>query len=189
MPNFPNQTIGVPSTFGTKNELVISAIDGSAFTFAASISGVAGFTGDILSIAGNASNVVRVVHADVSITAPTFGMTTVLLQRRTMPDSGGGPTTVNYTPKDTNNGAPVSSVTTYSSAPTPGVPAGSPVRSAQYAVEATTGPLQFQVWEFGQGPQQAIVLRGTSQGVCLNLGTLPTGSIVSATFVWTESAI
>jgi len=172
--------------YGTRNEVQHSQLDGSMNTY--SVSGVInGFAGQILQLIGNASNVARVTHFDISLTASAAALCSVSLQRTSSNATGGGPSGFNTAKNDINNPNAQSSVEYFTSAPSTGIPVGSPLRSAELSIAATGNLALVQGWDFGTGPRQGILLRGLSDFFTVLLGTGAAGSTVGFNIEWTES--
>jgi hypothetical protein len=63
------------------------------------------------------------------------------------------------------------------------------IRSASYfsSTASATGAQQVLSWSFGQDGGQPIVLRGTAQGLAINLnGTTIAGGKIDVSVTWTE---
>lgn len=162
-------------------------LDGSSNTYVVSGASLAGFVGQLLQMVGNATNVVRITHIDVSATAAAAAVGTVALQRFSTAATGGSPSGFNTAKNDTNNPSAQSSLVQYASAPTGGIPVGGNIRSAVVSIAATGTLAIVQSWDFGNGPKQGLILRGASDFMCLILGSGFAGSNVSISWEWTES--
>lgn len=170
---------------GLRGQLVHSILDGDQNTY--SVSGViAGFVGQTIQINGNSSNIVRIQHIDISLTAAAAALTTLQLQRTSTTAVGGGATAFSVAKHDTTNPNSVSGVNWYTSAPTQGTPIGSPVRSVAVGIAATGPLLQVQNWDFCIGPKQGLIIRN-GEFFAIVLGANSAGSTMAVSIEWTES--
>lgn len=199
-----NQVVkGIPTSTGQKpmsgSVAVVLASDQSTIpvsTEGAKASYSAGFSAlvpaaaatDVFTIQGSATKIIRVTRIAVSITTTAgsgIALNTTLVKRSTI-DSGGTSTTASLVAHDSTNTAGSAVVRGYTANPTLGTSVGT-IRSNRFQV-ATAGATENElVWDFGTRPAQAIVLRGTSDQLCINLGggTI-TGPIAAFSVEWTE---
>lgn len=176
-----------PQAFGTRSELQVSLLDGSINTYSVAGVNLPAFAGALLQMAGNSSNIVRITHIDISLTALSAGITTVSLQRFSSPAFGSGSTPFSVAKNDISNPAAASLPLNYTSAPTLGSPVGGPIRSAALAVAAGgSAPAVVQSWDFGNGPRQGLILR-PADFICLLVGALAGTTNADVSVEWTES--
>ena len=170
-------TVGIPSsnTEGTKASYSIAG----AVTLAATPS-------DVVIINGSGTKTVRVLRVEVSIGATAAGFADVVLIKRSAANTAGASTTPTPVPNDANDAAATSVVTVYTGNPTPGAAVGN-VRWVKMGVTAAD-QVVTQLWNFTQNNDKAIVLRGTAQGLAINLNgdALLTGEVFSYSIEWTE---
>jgi hypothetical protein len=177
----------VAQAFGTRNEVQHSLLDGSVNTYSNSASGLSGFIGDVFVIQGSATQVVRVTRVSVTGTATTSSAPDVNLVKRSTADTGGSFISGGNCSHDSNSPNGTATVFQYSAAPVVGNPIGLPVRSAKlFAVSPGSAPLP-QVWDFGHGPKQALILRGIAQSLCVNFSAASPGGSFDFDVEWTES--
>jgi hypothetical protein len=179
--------LGNAQAHGTRSELQVSMLDGSVNTYGVASGSLSAFNGQLLQMAGNASNVVRITHIDVSLTALAVGVTTVSLQRFQTTASGGSPSGFNTAKNDPSNPGAQSQLVSYGSAPLGGVPTGGNIRSA--ALEIGVGGTAPTVlsWDFGNGPKQGLILRGVSDFMGLLIGAIAGTTNATISWEWTES--
>jgi hypothetical protein len=176
-----------PQAFGTRAELQVSMLDGSINTYSVAGVNLSAFAGALLQMAGNSSNIVRITHIDISMTALAASQTTVSLQRFSTTAFGGSNTPFSVAKHDINNPAAVSQPLNFTSAPTLGTPVGGPIRSAALAIAAGGSvPAVVQSWDFGFGPKQGLILR-SADFICLLVGTLGGTTNADVSVEWTES--
>lgn len=162
-------------------------IEGRKKTYSAFVS----FTpaaGDIALIPGNATTTVRITRVEVSLsTTGTAGIEAVSLVKRSAADTAGTPASMTVVPHDSNFAAANSTPVSYTTAPTPGAAVGS-IRGVQFFDESSTvAGANTWLWEFGtRGGAAEIVLRGTAQELCINLGGAVATQTATVSFEWLE---
>jgi hypothetical protein len=110
--------------------------------------------------------------------------------RRSTANTGGTSATITAGSQDTTNAAATAVVRSYTANPSALGTVNGVLRSHRFSISTAggagnIGPLNE--WDFGARPAQAIVLRGTSDMLAINLGGVTiTSPILSATVEWTE---
>jgi hypothetical protein len=110
-----------------------------------------------------------------------------LLKRSTV-NSGGVSAAMTVVPHDSVNAAGTAALKVYTSNPTTGTLVGL-IRTYLYTMVASSSNAvcDYVEIDFGLEEDQGIVLRGTDEGLCLNLGgTTVTGSAVNISVEWRE---
>jgi hypothetical protein len=165
--------------------------DGTKLTYSAATSALASvaLATDIFTIFGSATKTIRVSKVQISCTQTTAGEINPALIVRSTTNSGG--TTANPTkvPHDSNSVAASATVTSYTgNATTLGTTVGTIRADKLFApAAAATSAGSNLFYCFGASFGQAVVLRGTGQGLCLNLGgTTIAGSSFNIWIEWTE---
>jgi hypothetical protein len=165
-----------------------SLLDGLKHTYSASVTALVGVAGDIVTIFGSATTTVRVTRVEFSGVATAAANMDVTLVVRSAVDTVGTPAAMTAVPHDSRSpAATATGLNSYTAAPTPGAAVGT-IRSAKanIGVAATGAEGLPQVWDFGNGPKKAIVLRGVAQGLCLNVGATQAGALYDVDIEWTE---
>lgn len=142
---------------------------------------------DILTINGSASKTIRVTKISIDGLAVTGGNISVFLIKRSTANTGGTSTTLTNVPHDSANAAGTAAVKAYTVNPTVLGTAVGTVRSNRVFISggATTASAEDEqrFGDLGQG----IVLRGTSESLCLNLAGVTINSPSLNVWVeWTE---
>lgn len=142
---------------------------------------------DILTINGSASKTIRVTKISIDGLAVTGGNISVFLIKRSTVNTGGTSTTLTNVPHDSANAAGTAAVKAYTVNPTVLGTAVGTVRSNRVFISggATTASAEDEqrFGDLGQG----IVLRGTSESLCLNLAGVTINSPSLNVWVeWTE---
>lgn len=135
--------------------------------------------GDIYCITGSASKTVKVRAIRISAIANAASAADVIVIKRSSAESGGTPVVLTPVPHDSANPAATAAVTAYSTSPTPGSAVGG-VRGVKLAVGTTgnTNTIGDETFNFAQYWAQPIVLRGTSESLCVNITALGTGASI-----------
>lgn len=180
----------LPVVIASNQTTIPVSTEGSKATYAAAFVGlvVAATPTDVFTITGSATKTIRVtsLRFTVSTTAGSGILINASLVKRSTADTGGTSTTATAVPYDSNNAAGTAVVRGYTANPTLGTAVG-PIRAIRYAATPASVPNQEAFFEFGTRPAQAVVLRGTSEQLCLNFGsTTITGDIVDVSIEWTE---
>lgn len=172
-------------------ELVANApLDGYKASYAAAVSALvfAAAATDVFTIYGSASKTIRIlrIHFTFTTTSGSGAAANISLIKRSATNTGGTSASVTAVPYDSNNAAATATVLSYTVNPTSLGAAIGAIRSIRDAIVASNTINQV-LWDFGNRPSQAIVLRGTSQGLVINLnGATVTGSIADIDIEWTE---
>ncbi len=141
---------------------------------------------DVVILNGSGTKTVRVTRIEVSIGATAAGFADIVLIKRSAANTSGSSTTPTPVPNDSTNAAATAVVSVYTANPTPGAAVGN-VRWVKAGVTAADGVVT-QAWHFGVTNDQAIVLRGTAQGLAINLNgdALLSGEVFSYSIEFTE---
>ena len=144
---------------------------------------------DVLCVSGSATKVVKVRRIQVTAAAGSASQVSIYVYLRTAADTGGTSTTPAATKYDSTNPSPTAALTQYSANPTLGT--GTLLSADYYEIPATTGNTYWTgpwIEDYGIRNSQPVILRGTSQSVCFNLGgqTLPSGFTLYTRIEWTE---
>lgn len=145
---------------------------------------------DVACISGSATRTVIVKSINISgFTSGTDAVGHGHLLKRDTANSGGTSTTPTIVPSDTQNPPATAVLRAYTANPTLGNLVGQ-VYASFIAYNSTSGgglaptPL---LNSSGNEGLQGLILRGTNENLCLNLGgTTITGGSLSATFTWIE---
>lgn len=170
----------------TNGTQVTALIDGLKTSYSASVAfvPVTGAT-DVFCIAGSGTKTIRVNFAEFSFTKTTAADVDVQLIKRSTADTGGTGTTQVDVQHDTTDAAGTATVISYTANPTLGTVVAA-IRSQRILVGTTANPTQVATWDFGR-ISKAIVLRGTAQQICFNLGGVAiAGGNADGSFEWTE---
>lgn len=189
--------------FNTDGSINASPIPGRKATYSASITGLvpAAACTDLVSLIGSATTTVEVTRIEINgqTTAVTArSVECQLLKRSTASTtsgvSTGSPTAVPHDSADAASSAVMYGWTTCNTSL--GTLVGTALRNRHYNLNlisdtATDFPPQESiVWEFGNRPGKALVLRGIAEQIAINLngGTMPAGSTYDISIEWTEKA-
>lgn len=176
------QAIDVSSTSVDGYKATYSATSAIAFASATSAT-------DIFTITGSATKTIRIIRIAFSAQETTAGVVNVLLIKRSAANTGGTSASAIAVPHDSTNSAATATVLNYTANPSSlGTSVGT-VRAARVFIPTTgTDTADFSnEWDFGMGPEQAIVLRGISQVLALNLNsTTVIGGTWTCYIEWTE---
>ncbi len=143
--------------------------------------------GNLLCIYGSATKTiyVNVAHATAIATA-AIEVPVSIIKYSTAPSGGTGSALTNV-PLDSNNAAATATVTAYTVSPTPGTAVGTVgAHIVAVGVQGNTASNTEALWEYGIRADQALVLRGTTQGACINVGAAGAGGSWAVYFKWTE---
>lgn len=181
------------SMAGDTSAFIVTNSPSKRTTYSASIVALAPAASatDFLTLTGSATTTVRVTRVSCSGISTAAATATVEAVIRSTADSSGTPAAMTAVPHDSNDPAATATVTAYTVNPTTGtlvgiVRAGKllTTTAATSAVEPT--PLS---WDFNPyGPQQEIVLRGTSQVFALNGAgaSFASGAALNCDVSWVE---
>ena len=172
----------------TASPWIASLVDGQRPTYSSSVISLAAANNatDIFSITGSASKTVRVTRIGICATQTTAGYVTLQLAKRSSVNSTG--TAITAVPHDSSSSSATALVQSYTANPgSLGALVGY-VRSLKlFAPTTTTAGVNTEEFDFGNTPSQAIVLRGASQVLAINLNaTTYAGNNFSLYVEWTE---
>ena len=192
--NVANVVLGANPAQGYS--LVANApLDGYKATYAAALVGLnvgTSATTDCFTIFGSGTKTIRVLRVSVSGSVATAAAQyDLLLQVCSAAPASGTATTATNVPYDSLSAAATALVKGWTVAPTAAAYVGK-IAVAQRFFEITgstsvAGPAPV-VFEFGNNPGSAVVLRGTTQGLSLSLnGATPANATaLDVSVVWTE---
>jgi hypothetical protein len=174
--------------------LIVDAVpvDGSKATYSAtSAIGFASATTatDIFTITGSATKTIRIIRIAFSAQETTAGVVNVLLIKRSAANTGGTFATATAVPHDSNDAAATATVLNYTANPSALGAAVGTIRAARIFIPTSGTDTSNSVNEsdFGIGPEKAIVLRGTTQVLAVNLNaTTVAGGTWTCYVEWTE---
>ncbi len=165
--------------------------DGLRATYSATIAGLASAASatDIFTITGSASKTVRITRLEISGQATTAAAVQVALLVRSTANTIGTSTAPTLVPHDSNSAAATAVVKAYTANPTTGSLVGN-IRTDYVFLAApataTVGPDKIFL-DFGIRPSQALVLRGITQVLAINLnGVTVTGGAWDVNIEFTE---
>lgn len=165
-------------------------LDGSKASYSAAIVGlvVANTPTDIFTITGSSTKTIRITFVEITGTETNATVRDVVLLKRSTANSGGTSTTQTAVASDSNNAAATATVRAYTVNPTLGTLVGNiRARKADIDITSKSGPIELVSWVFGERPSQAIVLRGTSEVVSVNLNSITSaGNSFDVGIEWTE---
>lgn len=180
----------MPVVIASDQSIISVTTESTKPTYAAAFVGlvVPAAPTDVFTITGSATKVIRItsVRFTISTTAGSGILINASLIKRSTADTGGTSTVAVNVPYDSNNAAGTAVVRGYTVNPTLGTAIG-PIRAIRYAATPAAVPNQEAYIEFGTRPAQTVILRGTSQQLCVNFGsTSITGDTVDISVEWTE---
>jgi hypothetical protein len=176
----------------SRGAIQITTLDGSRATYSAT--SAIGFASavtatDIFTITGSATKTIRVLRVAFSAQETTAGVANVLLIKRSAANTGGTSAAATVVPHDSANAAGTATVLNYTANPSALGAAVGTVRAARLFIPTTgTDTADFaNEWDFGMGPEQAVVLRGITQVLAINLNsTTVIGGTWTCYIEWTE---
>jgi hypothetical protein len=167
--------------------------DGGKTTYTASFSGAvtAAAATDIFTITGSATKTVRVISVSVSGIQTTAGAAVINLIKRSTANTAGTSTAPSAIPFDSNDPAATATVLAYTANPTVGTQVGTtPFKTIRKEIPTAAfanSDYNPYVWTFGDLPGKAVVLRGTTQVLAVNLNAASlAGNNMSLSVTWTE---
>lgn len=155
-------------------------------SYTASKNFAASSTTDNSCLPGNATNTVLVTELRVTGTQTTAGIVNVEIAKRSTAGSGGTSANMTVVPDDSNYAAGVSVPVSYTgTGPTVGTLVGD-VDNVYigFLAPATASPNDIIIESWYKKP---LLLRGTGEKVCVNLGGALTGGNMSVTWKWIET--
>ncbi len=182
-----------PSGLDPQRGAAVVNTEGQKVTYTGVVSNInpAGSATDFVALSGAPTKTVRVTRVEIVGVAGALAQAELLLIKRSTANSAGTPATITAVAHDSNDPAPQAVLVSYAANPTLGT-AVATVRQTKYQLVSTTavagGAPTPLVWDFGQRNEQAIVLRGTAQQLCLNqnAGATTTLMLYDVAFTWTE---
>jgi hypothetical protein len=173
----------------SRGALQVTLLDGSRQSYSTSVTTSLPISAtDVITIGGSASKTVRITLVKITGISTTAITTPVLLIKRSSTNTGGGISAPSIVPHDSNNSNSGVTVLYYSANATGLGTAVGTMRQDRLTFQtiASTGEGAI-TWDFGTRPTQAVVLRGTSQLLCVNLnGVTVTGGSISCDIEWSE---
>jgi hypothetical protein len=144
---------------------------------------------DIFTITGSNSKTVRILRIGFSATQTTAGTANVLLIKRLSANAGGTSAAATSAPHDSTDSAATATVLNYTANPTSlGTSVGT-VRAVRAFIPTTGTAAASQYYEFdvGDRAEKAIILRGNTQVLSVNLNsTTVSGGLWTIWVEWTE---
>lgn len=143
---------------------------------------------DIFTITGSATKTIRVTKIEVSGVQTGGAIEDIQLVKRSTANTGGTSATLTGVAFDSTSAAATATVRTYTANPTLGTLVGT-IRGIDIGVPAAglSGASQPWLWKFGGDGSQAVVIRGTSEVLSVNLnGQTMTGGSFNFSIEWTE---
>jgi hypothetical protein len=171
-----------------KGRLIITQEKRATYSACISSLTVASNPTDFFEIYGAVGKTIIVKRIRVSGTSSGTQQVLLILLKRSTANSGGTPVAVTAVPHDSTNAAASAVVRAYTANPTTGTLVGS-VRAPLYTMVAASSNYVCDLMqlEFGTEEDQGIILRGTGEGLCLNLGGVSvSGSMFNISVEWRE---
>jgi len=167
--------------------IVATPYDGFKSTYsAASIFTAAANPTDIFTISGVVNKTVRILRITFCGTQTTSAQRNVLIIKRSTVNTGGTSIVVAGVVHDTMSPPASAIVRAYTGNPTLGTSDGS-IRARKVFVGTTASNSDEVIFDFGNRPGQAVVLRGVNQVLAVNLnGVSSTGNSFACSIEWTE---
>ena len=142
----------------------------AAATFAAAASAT-----DIFTITGSATKTIYIRRIRVQATQTIGAVRDILLIKRSAANTGGTSTTPTLVPHDSVYSAATAVVRAYTANPSGLGAAVGDVRRDKIWIPSTAVAPEENTWEFAPSFTQPLVLRGTSQMLCVNLNGVSSG--------------
>ncbi len=143
---------------------------------------------DLISIYGSATKTINILRISMSGVQTTASQVLFVLIRRSTTNTGGTPTSQIMIPFDSNDAASTATFVAYGANPSAlGTSVGNVRRDRVFmpGIGSATYAAGLN-WEFTDA--KPLILRGTSQGVCINLnGQTVAGGLFNVMIEWTES--
>lgn len=161
----------------------------ATYSYTATAFGLVATATDFVGIIGSGTKTVRVKRIAISGIANAAAAVDILLIKRSTANSGSTPVALTAVPHDSNNAAATATVNSYTTTnPTTGNAVGT-LRSSKLNLGTSgAGGTQQLVWDFGTRNDQAVVLRGAAQMLCLNFNgaAVPAGTALDIEIETTE---
>lgn len=167
--------------------VVTTPFDGYKSTYsAAAVFSASAIPTDVFTITGAANKTIRVLRMSFCSTQTTAGQRDVSLVKRSTANLVGTSSTVTAVPHDSTSQPAQATVRSYTANPTLGSTVGI-VRSKKVLVGSFISDPDEFISDFGNRPGQAVVLRGATQVLALNMNsTSSAGNSVACSVEWTE---
>jgi len=146
---------------------------------------------DVFQIAGAANRIIRITRVSVSSrTSSGSGIATQFnLIKRSTANSGGTSVSGTPAPHDSADSSALATLRHYTANPTLGT-AVARIRNDRVNLQPSDVSMKDVTWEFSGRQAQSIVLRGSSELLCVNMdGTTVVGNITDVDVEWTEETI
>lgn len=172
---------------GTSTPLVISGIT-EIPTYRTATTAIANTgAGDLYCISGSATKTVHVLRMRISAIASAAIAIDATVVKRSSAPSGGTPVAMTMVPNDSLNAAATAVGTAFSASPTPGAAVGTiAARKLAIGTQGNSNTIGDEAFDFTIDYGQAVVLRGTSQQLCLNVTAAGTGASYNVGSTHTE---
>ncbi len=161
----------------------------STYSAAVSDLALASSATDIVCIQGSATRTIYVRTILIDGTATANTSVDINFVKRSTADTGGSSTTLTDVPYDSNDPSGTATVKAYTANPTVGTTVGT-IFSTHLIFPTETNPgIQVQPGSFSFGSEgyKRVILRGTGESFCINLGgQTVTGGAAHASFEWAE---
>lgn len=169
-------------------------IDGQKATYSCTLKGIipAASATDIFIFNGSASNTIRVTRIEIYGSATTAAVQDVSLILRSAANTGTQAATATGIAYDSNSAASTATgAGSYTTNPSGLGNALGTIRTGKMLLNVPSstgvGASDRLIWDFGNRPGQAVVLRGVAQGLAVNLNTgSVTGGLIDVSIEWTE---
>lgn len=183
------QRVDAQSDLNGRRLVTNAPLDGYKSTYGAAIQGLAAAAAptDIITISGSSTKTVRITHIDFGNTQNVATSNSVFFILRSTADTGGTSSTVTSVPYDSNSAAATAVVKQYTVNPTLLGTAVGTLKTYKIFGSTSTTAAETVSMDFGNRPAQAVVLRGTSQFLVVNLNAQAfVGSSIDVNIEWTE---
>lgn len=159
-------------------------------TYSAAINGLvtAALATDVFEIKGSASKTIKITKLEISGTTTAGSGITIpgTIIKRSTANTGGTSTALTAVPHDSLNAAATATLKAYTANPTLGTLVGGLI-AKRITFTQSGAQRPDNIFEFTTRIAQPVVLRGTSESVCVNFGgTTITGPLISIYVEWTE---
>lgn len=143
--------------------------------------------GDVFCVAGSATKTVYIQKIHASALAGAAIVVNLSIIKRSSLGTGGTSAAETVVPNDSNNAAGTATATSYTVSPTPGTTVGAIMAHKLAAgVQGNTAAVTEAYFRYGNDGQQPIILHGTAENVCVNVGALGTGGSWAIYAEWIE---
>lgn len=172
------------------SRILYSNTEGQKTTYSASITALAPAVAatDIFTLTGSGTKTIRITRVQISGVATAAGAYDIVFLKRSTANSAGTSTAPAVVPHDSTNAAGTATPLAYTANPTLGTLVGN-LQAKKITVSTAAGAIPIVPTElnFGNRPEQTIVLRGTGQVFAINLAaTTMTGGSLDIDITWSE---